>query len=176
MAELSTRSIDAATARSSSGSEELRQHEDTFNRLVRSLLTDVAIMKLGVTSSRANDLLHKLKHLEELRRTRHPAQAREAAESWVWKDGLPQPIGVAQEAPEPIRAALEACHEYFEKRSSIRWSDPLRAQIRDALAFPSTNQSAPVFFAPPSEERLPSGDAAGAGAGTAISSTKREAD
>ena len=28
---------------------------------------------------------------------------------------------------------LKACHEYFEKRSSVPWSDPLRAQVRDAI-------------------------------------------
>jgi phage-related protein len=35
---------------------------------------------------------------------------------------------------DPIREALEECHQYFEKRSSIRWSDPLRAKVRAALS------------------------------------------
>jgi len=58
---------------------------------------------------------------------------------------------------------VKGCVMYFERQSDclefMRWVA--------ALAVSSTHQSAPVQRAPhPSDERLPSGDAAGAGADT----------
>ena len=72
----------------SSPDTETVQHEEEFFRLIRSLLTDVATSKLGVTSSRANDLLHKLKHLNELRAGLAPTgQQPYAVEYRIERDG-----------------------------------------------------------------------------------------
>lgn len=47
---------------------ELKQHEEEFAALIRAILADVVRAKLGVLSGRANDALHKLDHLERLRK------------------------------------------------------------------------------------------------------------
>lgn len=46
---------------------ELAEHEKALFELLRSILSDVATRRLGVLSSRANDALHKLKHVTTLR-------------------------------------------------------------------------------------------------------------
>ena len=45
-------------------------------------------------------------------------------------------------SPDSVRSALESCHEYFERQSPIRWGDPLRVQIRAALAIPTGGDAA----------------------------------
>lgn len=47
--------------------DELEQHQIEFERLARLILVDVAKAKLGPLTTRANDLLHKLDHIERLR-------------------------------------------------------------------------------------------------------------
>lgn len=84
--------------------EELVRHEDDFNRLMRALLTDVAIGKLGVMSSRANDLLHKLKHLESLRAAK-PERERVIETTLTLDDLL---ILLAEECSEVTKAATKA--------------------------------------------------------------------
>ena len=48
-------------------------------------------------------------------------------------EALEKALREAQQLATEVNDSLKACHEYFEKRSSVRWSDPLRAQVRDAI-------------------------------------------
>lgn len=48
-------------------SNELKQHQVEFERLMRLLLVNVVKAKLGPLTTLANDALHKLDHIEKLR-------------------------------------------------------------------------------------------------------------
>jgi len=51
--------------------DELEQHQVEFERIVRLILVDMVKAKLGPLTTRANDALHKLDHIERLRYAAH---------------------------------------------------------------------------------------------------------